>query len=86
MKPLDEAMKRAVESAVDNAGITTLQAEHAKDAIIDSLAADGWVPVPREATQEMLKAAHRFPGKSAYDQWQAMLAAAPKVGGSDEPR
>ena len=79
MKPLDEAMRRA-ETALFYAD--SEDASAMVKAVLDSLAADGWLLAPRVATDDMLAtgkiaavATHRV------DQvYESMVAAAPKLG------
>lgn len=100
MKTLDEAMRRAAENAGRSMQVPTIgrlsahwerKGSIARDAVLASLAADGWVLVPREATQAMVDAgiAPRGYTVDGYanthdlsDKWRAMLAAAPTTGGA----
>lgn len=84
MKPLDEAMRRAAhEVAVfRNVRSATLSSEELLAKALASLAADGWVLVPRVATEDML-AIGKIAAVTTHrvDQvYESMVAAAPKPG------
>lgn len=87
MKPLDEALRRAAQAA-DRVRVLRTSTQEQIQAALASLARDGFVLVPREATEDML-ATGKIAAVTTHrvDQvYESMVAVAPKVGGSDEPR
>lgn len=86
-KTLDEALRRAGKIHNGYAGRLPDDAVGADVArrIVASLTRDGFVLVPREATPEMEEAGWiDKEDVCPCDIYTAMLAAAPKVGGSDD--
>ena len=88
MKPLDEALRRADENALEayrgmpagSRDFDTVQC--VTKAALASLAHQGWVLVPRVATDDML-ATGKIAAVATYrvDQvYESMVAAAPKLG------
>lgn len=80
----DDLLAAAADDDGESAKHALCDLERDVRALLRAASAAGWRMVPVEATEEMLRVAHdkRF-GLVAL-QWAAMLAAAPKVGGSDE--
>jgi Na+-transporting NADH:ubiquinone oxidoreductase subunit NqrB len=76
-----ERIERAREKAVDEFGTKDSRDDAwvAIDGFLDALAADGLVIVPREPTEEMIRAARQEPQRS--DIYKAMIAAALKEQG-----
>lgn len=86
MSDLDEAMRRADWALLGAASklevrMTREAAEAARKAALASLAASGWVLVPRQATEDML-ATGKIAAVTTHrvDQvYESMVAVAPKV-------